>query len=97
MNESEWIYLTTNEAIYAGVYLISEKLNGKPKNHNNRRKHRQPFWKTKAQKEINEIRWEVTILDELLRRVKVKARKLNKMKKKIAMKKRKTYRHWRKP
>ena len=46
------------------------------------------MWKTKIVKEINEIRGEVAILDELLRCVKVKSRKLNKMKKKYAMKKR---------
>ena len=45
------------------------------------------MWKTKIEKEINEIR-KVAILDELLRGVKVKSRKRNKMKKKYAMKKR---------
>ena len=39
-------------------------------------------------KEINEIRGEVAIFDELLRCVKVKSRKVNKIKKKHAMKKR---------
>ena len=46
------------------------------------------MWKTKIEKEIDEIRGEVAILDELLCGVKVKSRKLNKMKKKHAMKKR---------
>ena len=45
------------------------------------------MWKTKIEKEINEIR-KVAILDELLPGVKVKSRKRNKMKKKYAMKKR---------
>ena len=88
MNEYEETLVTTNEVIYAGAYVITEKLNGKPKNYNNRRKHKQPLWKTKIEKEINEIRREVAILDGLLRGVKVKSKKLNKMKKKYAMKKR---------
>ena len=45
------------------------------------------MWKGKIEKEINEIRGEVAILDELLRGVKVKSRKPDKMKKKYAMKK----------
>ena len=87
MNECEEILVTTNEVIYGGAYVITEKLNGKPKNYNNRRKDKQPVWKTKIETKFNEIRKEVTILDELLRCVKVKSRKLNKMKKKYAMKK----------
>ena len=39
------------------------------------------------EKEINELRGEVTILDELIRGVKVKSRILNRMKKKYQMKK----------
>ena len=88
MNEYEETLVTTNEVIYAGAYVITERLNGKPRNYNNRRNHKQPLWKTKIEKEINEIRGEVAILDELLRGVKLKSRKLNKMKKKYAMKKR---------
>ena len=88
MNECEETLVTTNEVIYAGAYLITEKLNVKPKNYNNRRKHKQPLWKIKIEREINEIRGEVAILNELLRGVKVKSRKLNKMKKKYAMKNR---------
>ena len=88
LNECEETLVTTKEVIYAGAYVITEKINGKPKNYNNRRKQKQPLWKTKIVKEINEIRGEVAILDELLRCVKVKSRKLNKMKKKYAMKKR---------
>ena len=45
------------------------------------------MWKGKIEKEINEIRGEVAIFDELLRGVKVKSRKPDKMKKKYAMKK----------
>ena len=79
MNECEETLVTTNEVIYAGAYVV----NGKPENYNNRRKHKQTVWKTKIVKEINEIRREVAILDELLRCVKVKSRTLNKMKKEI--------------
>ena len=39
MNECEETLVTTNEVIYAGAYIITEKLNGKPKNYNNRRTH----------------------------------------------------------
>ena len=87
MNECEETLVIINEVIYAGAYVIAEKLNGRPKNFNNRRKHKQPLWKNKIEKEINEIRGEISILDELLRGIKVKSRKLNKMKKKFAMKK----------
>ena len=85
MNESEETLVPTNEVIYAGVYVITGKLNGKPKNYNNRRKYKQPLWKTKIEKEINEISGEVTILDG--RDVKVKSIKLNKVKRKYSMKK----------
>ena len=87
MNEREETVFTSNEVIYAGAYVITEKLNGKPKNYKSSRKHKQPMWKTKTEKEINEIRGEVAILDKLLHCVKVKSRKLNKMEKKYAVKK----------
>ena len=89
MNEYKETLVTTNGIVYAGAYVITKKLNGKSKNYNNRRNHKQPLWKTKIEKEINEIRGEVAILDELLRRVKVKSRKLNKKKKQYATQKRK--------
>ena len=50
MNECEETLVTTNEVIYAVAYVITEKLNGKPKNYNNRRKHKQPLWKSKTEK-----------------------------------------------
>ena len=87
MNECEETLVITNKVIYAGAYVITEKLNGKPKNYNNRRKHKQPLGKSKIEEEINGIRGEVAILDELLRPVKAKSRKINEMKKKYAMKK----------
>ena len=61
MNECEETLVTTNEVIYARAYVITEKLNGKPKNYNNRRKHKQSVWKNKIEKEINEIRGGVAI------------------------------------
>ena len=81
MNECEETLVTTNEVIHAEAYVTTEKLNVKPKNYNNSRKNKQLLWKTKIEKEINVIRGEVAILDELLRGFKVKSRKLNKMKK----------------
>ena len=73
MNECEETLVTKNEVVYAGGYVITEKLNGKAENYSNRRKHLQPLWKTKIEKEINEIRGEVAVLDKLLRCVKVKS------------------------
>ena len=61
MNECEEILVTTNEVIHVGAYVITEKLNGKPKNYNNRRKYKQSVWKNKVEKEINEIRGGVAI------------------------------------
>ena len=75
-NKYEETLATTNGIIYAGAYVITGKLNGKPKNYNNRRKRKQPLWKTKIEKEINKIRGEIAILDQLLRPVKVKLKKL---------------------
>ena len=74
---------TLNEVIYAGAYVVTEKLNGKPKKFTNRRVNTKPRWKERTQKEINELRGEVSILDELLSGVKVKSRILNRMKKHI--------------
>ena len=63
MNECEETLVITNKVIYAGAYVITEKLSGKPKNYNNRRKHKQPLGKSKIEEEINGIRGEVAILD----------------------------------
>ena len=52
--------------------VVTEKLNGKPKKYTNRKTNKKPRWKEKIEKEINELRGEVSILDELIRRVKVK-------------------------
>ena len=65
---------------------MTEKLNGKPKKYINRGTSKKPCWKEKIEKELNELRAEVSILDELIRGVKVKPRILNKMKKKYKMK-----------
>ena len=78
MNQCEEILVTKNGVIYAGTYVITEKqINGKPKNYNNRRKHKQPLWKTKVEKEINKIREAVVILDELLRHAVLKLNQEN--------------------
>ena len=52
-----------NEVIDAGAYLVTEKLNGKPKKYTNRRTNKKPRWKEKIEKEINELRGEVSILN----------------------------------
>ena len=50
MNEFEEILVNTNEIIYAEAYVITRKLNRKPKNYNSRRKQKRPVWKTKKRK-----------------------------------------------
>ena len=65
---------TMNEVIYVGAYDVTEKLNRKSKKLTNGRVNKKPRWKEKIEKEINEMREEVLILDELIRRVKVKSR-----------------------
>ena len=67
------------EVIYTGAYVVTEKLNGKPKEYTNRRTNKKSRWKEKIEKEINELRGEVSILDELIRVVKVRSRILNRM------------------
>ena len=71
---------TLNEVIYAGVYVVTEKLNGKPKKITIKRVNTKPRWKERTEKEINELRGEVSILDESLSGVKAKSRILNRMK-----------------
>ena len=77
---------TMKEVIYAGGFVVTEKLNGKPKKFTNRRVNTKPRWKERTEKEISELRGEVSILDELMRGVKVKSRILNTMKKKYKIK-----------
>ena len=75
------------EVIYAGGYVVTETLNGKPKKFTNSRVNKNPRWKGRIEKETNKLRREVSILDELIREVKVKSTILNRMKKKYKMKK----------
>ena len=86
LRECEETLENINEVIYAGAYVVTEKLNGKPKNYTYRRTNKKPSWKDKIEKEINELRGEVSILHELMRGVKVKSIILNRMKKKYKMK-----------
>ena len=60
---------------------MTEKLNGKLKKFKNRRVNTKPHWKERIEKEINELREELSILDKLTIGVKVKSRILNKMNK----------------
>ena len=48
---------------------MTEKLNGKSNKYTNRRTNKKLRWKEKIEKEINELRGEVSILDELIRGV----------------------------
>ena len=63
-----------NEVIYVGAHVVTEKLNGKSKKLTKGRVNKKPRWKEKIEKELNEMREEVSILDKLIRRVKVKSR-----------------------
>ena len=58
----------------AGVYVVAEKLNGKPNKFTNRRVNKNLCWKERIEKEINELRGEVLILYESIKGVKVKSR-----------------------
>ena len=58
----------------AGVYVVAEKLNGKPNKFTNRRVNKNLCWKERIEKEINELRGEMLILYESIKGVKVKSR-----------------------
>lgn len=42
--------------IHCRTYVITEKLNGKPKNYMSKRMHKQLRWKSKIEQEINNMR-----------------------------------------
>ena len=48
--ECEETLETMNEVIYAGAYVVTEKLNGKPKKFTNRRVRTKPCWKERIEK-----------------------------------------------
>ena len=50
LRESEETLENINEVIYAGAYVVTEKLNGKPKKYTNRRTNKNPHWKEKIEK-----------------------------------------------
>ena len=75
------------EVLCAGSYIVTEKLNGKPKKFTNRRVNTKPRGKESIEKEINELRREALIFDELIRGVKLKSRMLNRKNKKYKMRK----------
>ena len=59
LREFEEALETMNDVIYAGGYVVTEKLNRKPKKFISRRINRKPGWKERIEKEINELRGEV--------------------------------------
>ena len=87
INEFEETVETTKDITYVAAYINTEKVNDKPKSCMSKRMHKQPSWKTKIEQEINTIRREVFIIKVILRGVKIKPRKLNKMNKNYLMKK----------
>ena len=48
--ECEETLETMNEVIYAGAYVVTEKLNGKPKKFTNRKVRTKPCWKERIEK-----------------------------------------------
>ena len=70
LRECEETLENIKEVIYAGAYVVTEKLNRKPKKYRNRRTNKKSRWKEKIEKEINELRGEVSILDELISKIK---------------------------
>ena len=72
---------TTKEIIYIVAYTITEKLNGEPKSCIGKRMHKQSRCKTKFKQEINALKGEESIIEEILRSMKIKSRKLSRMKK----------------
>ena len=60
--------ITTNNIIN---FVVTEKLNGKPKKFTNKRVNKKPRWKERIEKKIRELRGED---DELIRGVKVKSK-----------------------
>ena len=50
---------TMNEVIYAGAYVVTEKLNGKPKKFTKRRVNTKHRWKEKIEKEITKVEIEI--------------------------------------
>ena len=66
---------------------MGKKLNGKPKKFTSRKVNKKSRWKERIEKEINELRGDVSILDELIRGVNLRSIILGRMKKKYKMKK----------
>ena len=50
--ECEETLETMNEVIYTGAYVLTEKLNGKPKKFKSRRVNTKPRWKERIEKAI---------------------------------------------
>ena len=65
INEFEKTLETINEIIYTAASVITEKLNYKSKHNISKRIHKQPHWKSKIKQEMNAIRGEVSIIQEI--------------------------------
>ena len=76
-----WRNTRNHERYLCRAFVVTEKLNWKLKKFKNRRVNTKPHWKERIEKEINELREELSILDKLTIGVKVKSRILNKMNK----------------
>ena len=75
---------TLNELTYSTAKAITERC-GKKKKNRNKTSHKQPAWKRKIQEEIEAIKGELSILEDLLKGINVKTRKGGKVKRKYKL------------
>ena len=75
-----------NEVIYATAYVTTESI-GKKITKRQQRKRKQPFWKVKIEKEIKELRIDLSILTELTKDNGMTERKRRKIRRKQSVKK----------
>ena len=73
-----------NELIYATAYVTTESI-GKKITKRQQRKRKQPFWKVKIEKEIKELRIDLSILTELTKDNGMTERKRRKIRRKYSV------------
>ena len=75
---------TLNELTYSTAKAITERYGMKKKNRN-KTSHKQPAWKRKIQEEIEAIKGELSIMEDLSKGINVKTRKGGKVKRKYKL------------
>ena len=73
---------TINNLFYSAAKVITTQLGIKIKKSKKRNTHKPPKWKIKIQKEIDSLRAEISILDEIMKGTNVKTRKARNIRKK---------------